>query len=422
MQTGFAVYFSLSGLILILVFLIILSAFFSGSEIGMMSLNRYRLRHLVKQQNKQAIRVNHLLQRPDKLLGIILIGNTFATIFASMIATLIGQRLNGDIGAAIATLILTIIILVFAEMIPKTFAAIHPQAVAFSASRILQLFASLMAPLVQSISWLVTSLLKLFGVSVSKTHREALSSDELRSVVSEAGVLLPGEHQGMLIRLLDLEQATVVDIMVPKNDIVGINIDQPWHEIVDQLTTAQHTRVPVYEGSIDHIIGIIHIRKVLHLVLEERLNHQSLLKEVDEAYFIPETTSLNMQILHFQKVKKRSCFVVNEYGELLGLVTLEDILEEVVGEFTTDIAALSKDIIAQDDKSVIVDASITLRHLKRALGWTLPMIGPRTLSGLIIEKLGYIPVSECCLQIDNIQIEIMKVSDNIIRTVRMTQV
>lgn len=414
--------FSLTTLLIFLVFLIILSAFFSGSEIGMMSLNRYRLRHLVKKNNKQAIRVNQMLSRPDRLLSVILIGNTLANIVASTVATLIGQRLYGDLGVAIATLSLTLIILVFSEMTPKTLAALHPQQIAFASSLPLKILQTVFAPLVQAISWITNIILRVFGVSIDKIQKEALSNEELRSVVHESGGLMPVEHKSMLISLLDLEQARVEDIMIPKSDIIGIDLEQPWHVLLDQLETVQHTRVPLYRNTIDNLIGMVHLRAVLNLALEERLDMDNLLKITDAPYFIPEATPLNVQILNFQKMKKRSCFVVDEYGDLQGLVTMEDILEEVVGEFTTDIAALSKDILREEDGSVIVDASVTLRHLKRLLGWQLPLIGPRTLSGLIIEYLGYIPPPDCCLQIENFQIEILKVGDNTIKTARMVNV
>ncbi|ASQ47126.1 HlyC/CorC family transporter [Legionella clemsonensis] len=414
--------FSLTTLSLVLLALVLISAFFSSSEIGMMSLNRYRLRYLVKQNHKQAIRVNQMLTRPDRLLSVILIGNTFANIVASMVATLIGQRLYGDVGVLVATISLTLVILVFSELVPKTIAALHPQQVAFKASLLLKILQGFFAPIIHVISWITNLILKLFGISIEKNQRESLSGEELRSVVHEAGGLLPVEHKSMVLGLLDLEQATVEDIMIPKADIVGIDLEQPWHEILEELETAQHTRLPLYRDTIDNLVGLVHVRSILNLMLEERLDMDNLLKIADAPYFIPEATPLNLQILNFQKMKKRSCFVVDEYGDLLGLVTMEDILEEVVGEFTTDVANLSKDIIQQKDGSVIVDASVTLRQLKRLLGWQLPAIGPRTLSGLIIEYLGYIPPADCCLQIDHFQIEILKVSENIIKTVRMLKV
>jgi len=413
---------SLSTLLFILLLLVVFSGFFSGAEIGMMSLNRYRLRHLVKKNNKQAIRVNRLLAHPDRLLSVVLIGNTLANIVASTVATLIGQRLYGDLGVAVATVILTLVVLIFSEMAPKTLAALHPQQVAFACSRLLMILQLFFAPLVYLISVTANGILRLIGVSFDPVQKDALSGEELRLVVHEAGSLLPIEHKSMLISLLDLEQARVEDILVPKADIVGIDLEQPWHELLVQLEMAQHTRLPLYRNTIDNLVGMIHLRDVLNLALEERLDMDSLLKISDAPYYIPEGTPLNVQILNFQKMKRRSCFVVNEYGDLQGLVTMEDILEEVVGEFTTDIAALSKDITPQDDGSVIVDASITLRNLNRLLNWQLPSMGPRTLSGLIIEYLGYIPPADCCLMIENYQIEVLKIGDNTIKSVSMIKV
>ena len=413
---------SLYALLFILLLLIVFSGFFAGAEIGMMSLNRYRLRHLVKKNNKQAIRVNQLLAHPDRLLSVVLIGNTLANIVASMVATLIGQRLYGDVGVVVATALLTLIVLIFSEMTPKTIAALRPQQVAFACSLPLKILQSIFSPLVHLVSWVTNGILWLFGISIDQMQKDVLSGDELRSVVHEAGSLLPIEHKSMLISLLDLEQARVEDILVPKADIVGIDLDQPWHELLEQLEMAQHTRLPLYRGTIDNLVGMIHLRSVLNLALEEGLDMEGLLKIADAPYYIPEGTALNVQILNFQKMKRRSCFVVDEYGDLQGLVTMEDILEEVVGEFTTDIAALSKDITLQDDGSVIVDDSITLRNLNRLLSWQLPSIGPRTLSGLIIEYLGYIPPADCCLMIDHYQIEVLKVSDNMIKSVQMSKV
>ena len=413
---------SLSTLLVILLALVFASAFFSGAEIGMMSLNRYRLRHLVKKKNKQAVRVNQMLAHPDRVLSVVLIGNTLANIVGSMAATLIGQRLYGDAGVLVATALLTLIILIFSEMTPKTYAALNPQKVAFMCSMPLMILQLVFSPLVYLISWTANRILRVLRVSIDQTHKDVLSGEELRSVVHEAGSLLPTEHKSMLISLLDLEQARVEDIMVPKADIVGIDLEQPWHELLVQLEMAQHTRLPLYRDTIDNLVGMIHLRSVLNLALEEKLDMEGLLKIAEDPYYIPEATTLNVQILNFQKMKRRSCFVVDEYGDLQGLVTMEDILEEVVGEFTTDIAALSKDITPQNDGAVIVDASITLRNLNRLLNWHLPLIGPRTLSGLIVEYLGYIPPGDCCLMIENYQIEVLKVSDNTIKSVRIIKV
>lgn len=403
----------------IVIFLVILAAFFSATEIGMMSLNRYKLKHLVKKNDIQAIRVNKILSRPDLLLSVVLIGNTVANIVASTIATLIGQRLYGDVGVAIATALLTLIVMVFAEMIPKTIAAIYPQQVAFATSLPLKVIQKLFAPFVWTCSFISNSVLRLFQISVERIQKEALTGEELRSVVHEAGGLLPIEHKSMLISLLDLETATVEDIMVPKAEIVGINLEQSWAQLLEQLETAQHTRLPLYRDTIDNLVGMIHVRDVLNLALENKLDLNSLLNAADTPYFIPEATPLNVQILNFRKMKRRSSFVVDEYGNILGLVTMEDILEEIVGEFTTDIADLSRDVIPQSDNSVIIDASLTLRHLNRLMGWQLPLIGPKTLSGLIVEYLGYIPPADSCLLIDNYRIEVLKVSDNTIKSVKI---
>jgi Mg2+/Co2+ transporter CorB len=412
----------LSTLFFILFALLILSAFFSAAEIGMMSLNRYKLRHLVKKNNKQAIRVNQMLARPDRLLGVVLIGNTVANILASTIATLLGHRVYGELGVALSTLVLTLAILLFGEMLPKTLAAIYPQRVAFTASWFLKGLQWILAPIAQTISFFSNGILRLFGISLARVQSEELTGEELRTVVLETGGFLPVEHQSMVISLLDLEQAVVEDIMIPKSEIVGIDLNLPWPLLLEQLETAQHTRLPLYRGSIDNLLGMIHARQILNLALEDELTPEQLLRAAEPAYFIPEATLLNMQIMNFRKMKRRSAFVVDEYGDLLGLVTIEDILEEIVGEFTTDIADLSRDITPLDDGSIIVDAGLTLRHLNRVMKWNFPLIGPRTLSGLIIEYLGYIPPVESCLVLGNYRIEILKVSDNMIKNVKMLKV
>lgn len=411
--------FSIYTLLIILFMMLVVSAFFSSSEIGMLSLNRYRLRFLVKKNNKQAIRVNQMLARPERLLSVVLIGSTLANILASMVATLIGQRLYGDLGVAVATFILAIIVLVFSEMAPKTLAAMHPEKTSFMLSFPLNILMTIFSPFVRLLSGTANAVLRLCGVNLSEVAKEALTGEELRLVVHEAALLLPSEHKTMLLSLLDLEQATVEDIMVLKTDIVGINLEQPWQDIVEQLETFQHTRLPLYRGRIDQLVGMIHVRDVLNLVLDEEFDMDHLLEIAETPYFIPEATPLNLQLLNFQKMKRRSCFVVNEYGDLQGLVTMEDILEEIVGEFTTDVAALSKDVTLQPDGSVIVDGGMTIRTLNRLLAWQLPFIGPRTLSGLIIEHLGYIPPPDCCVSIDHYQLEILKVSDNTIKSIRM---
>lgn len=368
------------------------------------------------------MRINKMLAKPERMLSIILIGNTVCNIVASMAATLIGQSLYGEKGVIGATFLLTIIILVIAEMTPKTFAALYPQKVAFISSLPLDILQKIFSPIVNCTSFMANKLLIMFGVDINKSPKDILSGDELRSVVHESGTLLPIEHKGMLLSLLDLEKATVEDIMIPKAEIIGVDLEQPWPKLLEQLSTLQHTRVPLYKNSIDNLVGVVHLRKVLNMVLDDELTMESLLSITETPYFVPEATSLNLQIINFQTMKRRSCFVVNEYGDLQGLVTMEDILEEIVGEFTTDIANLSQEITRVGEQKYIIDGGITIRNLNRSLGWQMPLIGPKTLSGVIIECLGYIPPADCCLKLDNYQIEILKVADNTIKSVAITYV
>lgn len=414
--------FSSGILLIVIVLLVFLSAFFSSAEIGVMSINRYRLRHLVRKKHKAAMRINKMLSKPERMLSVILIGNTVCNIVASMAATLIGHSLYGEKGVVIATVILTVIILVISEMTPKTFAALYPQKVAFLSALPLDFLQKVFSPVVSLTSLIANKILILCGVDINKVNKDPLSGDELRSVVHEAGILLPVEHKGMLLSLLDLEQATVEDIMIPKSEIIGVDLDLPWSKFLEQLENMQHTRVPLYRSSIDNLVGIVHLRKVLNMVLEDELTMNGLLSIIEQPYFVPEGTTLNLQIINFQNMKRRSCFVVNEYGDLQGLVTMEDILEEIVGEFTTDISHLSQEITCVGEQKYIIDGGITVRNLNRAIGWQIPLLGPKTLSGIIIEYLGYIPPADCCLQIDIYQIEILKVADNTVKSALITKI
>lgn len=411
---------AISYLILALIFLIILSAFFSGSEIGMMALNRYRLRHLAQQKQRQALRVSKLLKRPDRLLGIILIGNTFANVLASAVATIIAVHLLGDIGLIVATVLLTLIILIFAEITPKTFAALYPQQVAWFASRPLMLLLKLLSPFVWLANIVANGLLRLMGINVrQRSSVEALSEDELRSVVHETEGLISDNHKQMLLAILDLEKAVVEDIMVPRSEIVGIDLSKPWDEILEQIETNQYARLPIYTETIDKVQGVIHLREVAQALSADKLSSEQLLSMAHNCYFVPETTPLHSQLLNFQKHKQRMCLVVDEYGDIQGLATLDDILEEIVGEFTTDIAAASRDVVPQADGSVIVDGSVTIRELNRIMDWELPTDGPKTLNGVIIEYLEFIPNAGTCVLINDYPIEIMQIKDNMIKTVKI---
>lgn len=407
-------------LFVILGILILLSAYFSGSETGMMSINRYRLRHLEKQKHKGAKRVSKLLERPDRLIGLILIGNNLVNIAASAIATIIGLRLLGDVGVLAATIILTLVILIFAEVTPKTLAALNPEKVAFPSSIILIFLLKLLLPLVITINWITNGILMLIGISHEKREQHSLSAEELRSVVNEAGALIHERDQSMLVSILDLENVTVEDIMVPRNELVGIDINDDWKKIQKQLTQSNHTRVLLYRDSIDNAVGYIHVRDALRLLSKNEFTKDSLLRAVRELYFIPEGTQLNVQLLKFQHAKERLAIVVDEYGDIQGLVTLEDILEEIVGDFTTSMTpAPSEEVHLQPDGSYFVDGSATIRDINKEMSWHFPTDGPKTLNGLILEYLEDIPDANISVRISGYPLDIIEVNDKKIKTVRV---
>ncbi len=403
----------------VLLFLILLSAFFSGSETGLISLNRYRLRHLAKDGHPGAVRAARLLERPDRLIGIILLGNNFVNILASAIATLLAVRLLGEAGVWVATGVLTVVILLFAEVAPKTVAAMHPERIAYPASYVLEPLLRIFYPIVWVINAVANGLLRLLGIRTDAGFSQHLSSEELRTVVNEAGSLIPQTHQNMLLRILDLEKVTVEDIMVPRNEIAGIDLDDDWATILDQLSTSQHTRLPVYQGNIDNVIGFIHLRNFLAMQRRQEITKDSLRQLIREAYFIPEGTPLHTQLLNFQQQRRRLGFVVDEYGDIRGLVTLDDILEEIVGEFTTDPAARMREIHPQEDGTYLVDGSANIRELNRIMKWDLPVDGPKTINGLVIEYLETIPASGTSIMIAGYPIEIVQTTGNAIKTVRI---
>jgi len=406
-------------LFIILVALILFSAFFSSSETGLMSLNRYRLKHLADKGHRGARLASALLNRPDRLLGLILLGNNFVNILASAIATIIAMRLLGDEGIAIATGLLTLVVLIFAEVAPKTLAAIHPERIAFPAAFIYTPLLKLTYPVVFMVNMMANGLLRLLGVKLHTGQYEGMSVEELRSVVKETSKLIPQKHQDMLLGILNLENATVEDIMVPRSEITAIDLDEDWDDILDQLTTCQRTRVPVYRGDINNIVGVIHMRRVISLITHEELTPEALQNQIREAYFIPEGTSLYQQLNNFQLNRRRSALVVNEYGDIMGLVTLEDILEEVVGEFTTASPVNSLNIHPQDDGSFLIAGSTHIREINRTLGWHLPLSGPKTLNGLILEHMEMIPEPGTSLKIANHPIEIIKTQNNAVQMTRV---
>jgi len=406
---------SLTALSIILVGLIMLSAFFSSSETGMMSLNRYRLKHMAKTGHKGAKRAQGLLKRTDQLIGIILIGNNFVNILASSIATVIAIRLWGDAGIAIATLLLTIVILIFAEVTPKTLAALFPEKIAFPASYILGPLLKILYPIVWAVNLFTGAILWVLRISPNDSASDHLSREELRTLVNEAGALIPTKHKDMLVSILDLEKVTVNDIMVPRNEVSGIDLDDDTDTILRQLRNSQHTRLPVFKGDINNIQGILHLRSATKLLQQDEISKPMIMQLCQEPYFVPESTPLNTQLINFQKGKRRFGIVVDEYGDVLGLATLEDILEEIVGEFTTDYAAASPDIIPQEDGTFIVDGTASVRSINKSLGWKLPTDGPKTLNGLITETLENIPDTNVCLRVDGHRVEVLQIKDNVVK-------
>ena len=411
---------SLLALLLSFLALIIASAYFSSSETGMMSLNRYRLRHLARTNHAGAKRASKLLETPDKLIGVILIGNNFVNFLAASIATSIAIAVFGDPSPILTAVVLTLVVLIFAEVTPKTIAALYPEKVAYPSSLLLALLLKLLYPVVWIVNVVSNALVRLLGFSSEASGNEnQLTPDELRTVVYESGDRIPRRRHGMLMNILDLERVTVDDILVPRHELVGIDIEDDLNDILLQISSAQHTRLPVYKHDIDNIVGVLHLRSTGKLIGIEELNKSALLQETAEPYFIPESTPLHTQLFNFQQKKERMAVVVDEYGAVKGIITLEDILEEIVGEFTTDLAASSKDIHPQEDGSFLIDGSASVRDINRVLSWDLDSTGAKTLNGLLTESLESIPDSSVCINLEGYYAEIVQVKDNVIKTVKM---
>jgi len=402
---------ALSNLYIVLLVLIILSGFFSSSETGLMAINKYRLRHLANKGHRGAKLAQNLLHKPDRLIGLILLGNNLVNIMAAAIATVIGIRLFGSNGVWIASLVLTVVILIFSEVAPKTVAALHPERIAFPASYVLYVLLKILYPVVWLVNGLANFVLKPFRVRTNADLIEHLNREELRTLVKEGGERIPDDHQRMLINILDLEQATVEDVMIPRQDIVGIDLDDDWEEILLQLTQTVYTRMPVFRESIDQVEGLLHIRTVIAKLAHGALTFDELKHSVRRPYFIPEGTALTQQLLEFQRRERRMGLVVDEYGDIQGMVTLDDILEEIVGEYTTESA---RDIRRLDDGNCLVNGTVTLRTLNRNMDWDLPEDEASTLNGLLLEELGDIPSGQASLKIGPHIMTILEIKDNVI--------
>lgn len=412
----------LSLLFTVLCLLIMLSAFFSGSETALMTLNRYRLRHRAEQGDRTAKLIEHLLERPERLIGLILLGNNFVNILASSLSTVIALRLGGEGAIAIAAGLLTLVVLIFAEVAPKTLAALHPERMAYPAAWIYTPLLHRFSPILW-LTWVINNiantLLRLLRLYPEDEGQQALSKEELRTVVNEAGAMIPQRHQKMLLSILDLEKATVEDIMIPRNEITGIDLEKPLDEIIDAIIKSPYTLLLAYEGSIDNIRGFLHARRILQKRLKGKLTKEDIYKLVREPYYIPAGTPLNQQLLNFQRKRRRLALVVDEYGDVEGMVTLGDLLEEIVGEFTTDPADRISDVQPQPDGSFLVDGAANVRDLVRTMHWELPTNGPKTLNGLILEHLESIPKTGVSLLIAGYPVEIIQTQGNAVKTARI---
>ena len=408
----------LSALIGLLVTLLVLSAFFSGSETALMSLNRYQLRHKAREGHRGAVLAEKLLKRPDRLIGLILLGNNLANFSMVAVVTLMAVRIGGEPAVAIATGLLTLIVLIFAEAAPKTLAALHPEKLAFPASMVYYPLLKVTYPIVWLTNVASNAVLYLFGVRGKDAQLHSLTREELRTLVYETGTRISSRYRQMLISILDLEKVTVDDVMVPHNEIIGIDLDDDPADIERIITESEHTRLPVYRDNIDQVIGILHMRRLANLA-QRSFHKEALIELLDEPYFVPEGTPLSTQLVQFQRRRKRVALVVDEYGDIQGIVTLEDILEEIVGEFTTDPADDDEDVIKEGANTWLVDGTANIRDLNRSQDWDLPTDGPKTINGLILELLETIPDPRTCLKVNGYPIEIIETDDNRIRTVRV---
>ncbi len=406
----------LSTLYTVLFVLIVLSGFFSSSETGLMAINRYRLKHLANGGHRGAKLAQNLLTRPDRLIGLILLGNNMVNILAASIATVIAIRLFGDSGIWISTMVMTVVVLIFAEVAPKTVAALYPEKIAFPASYVLVILLKLLNPVVWLVNSFANLLLKPFGVKNDVVALERLNREELRTLVTEGGQI-SNDHQRMLVNILDLEQASVEDVMVPRGEITGIDLNDDWVDILNQLTQTVYTRLPVYRENIDNVVGLLHMRTIISKLSMGGLNFEDLQDSVRRPYFVPEGTSLTRQLLEFQSKERRMGLVVDEYGDIQGLVTLDDILEEIVGEFTPEGRGRARTMRRLDDGSYLIDGSTSVRTMNRRLNWDLPHDEAHTIGGLIIEELESIPEGKCSIKINTHVMTIVDIRDNVIHKV-----
>jgi Mg2+/Co2+ transporter CorB len=411
----------LSALIGALIFLVFLSAFFSAAEISLVTLNRYRLRHQVESGHRGARIAAKLLERPDRLIGVILLGSNSINALFSALTTVTVIRVWGEKESAIgiATIIITLVVLILTDLAPKTLAALRPERIAYPSAFVLRPLLKFSYPVVWIINGIANGLLRLLGVRIQAGVAERLSAEELKTLVMEAGVLMPETHQDMLLAILELEKVTVDDVMVPRGEIEGIDLDADWDEIASKLGTSRYTRLPVYRGSFDNVVGLVHLRKVMRLMHTGDFSRETFMPLIIDPYFIPQGTPLSTALLNFRASKRRIALVVNEYGDILGLVTIEEILEEIVGDFTTPGMSLAEEIRPQADGSFLVHGSVTLRDLNRRLDWDLPTTGPKTLNGLITEYLETLPETGTSLMLNDYQVDVVRTRGTSVQLARI---
>jgi len=404
----------------LLIFLLFCSAFFSGTETALMTVNRYRLRHKARTGHRGAILAERLLAKPDRLIGLILFGNNLVNIMAASLVTMMAFRIAGPAGVAAGSVLLTVVVLIFAEVMPKTLAALRSEQVALPAAFVYYPLSWIMQPVVWLISTLANGLLRLVGVRLEEGNGDHLTIEELRTLVTEAGALLPKRRHQMLVGILELQDITVDDVMIPKNEVEGIDLNADWQQIIATIRKTQFTRLPVYRDSIDQVTGVLNLKRIVQSGNLEQLDRTKFEQLVEVPYFVPEGTPLNKQLVQFQRTRQRTGFVVDEYGDIQGLITLEDILEEIVGEFTSEPDPAHADVRReQSSGAYIVNASANVRALNRMMGWDLPTIGPKTLNGLIVEQLETIPEQGTTLMLNDYPVEVLETDDNAVKTVRV---
>ena len=412
---------STASLVSILLLLLFLSAFFSGTETALMRLNRYKLKNQVRKGNKSAKILEKLLKEPEKLIGLICLGVNLVNFTAAALVTIIALKIGGEPFVAVATLLLTITVLIFCEAAPKTLAAIYPEKLAFPSALIYYPLMLVSYPMVWLISETSNAILWVLGFRQTKDRESSLSNEELRTVVREAGTLISRKYRSMLLNILDLEKVTVDDVMVPHTEISGINMEEDIEEIRETILRSEHTLLPVFRENINNIFGILHLRKLANLSSKNLFEKQDIEKLSNEPYFIQEGTLLNIQLVEFQRRKQRIAIVVDEYGDIQGIVTLSDILEEIVGEFTT-VPEAEEEYTKENDNSYIVSGNANIRDLNKSIKWEIPSNGAKTVNGLIVEHLGDIPKAKTDVNINNYSFKVIESDSNHIHSVKINKI